>query len=66
MCSSDLLPPPGAVEQPRGTVLPASLRVDYVRVYAPPAGTNAPPSGTNAPATATAAPAIAAPAPASP
>lgn len=65
LCLS-LLPPPGAVERPRGTVLPASLRVDYVRVYAPPVGTNAPPSGTNAPAAATAAPANAAPATASP
>ncbi len=41
LCLS-LLPPPGENERPSHTVLPARMRVDYVRVYAPPAGTNAP------------------------
>lgn len=56
LCLS-LLPPAGVAERPRDVQLPASLRVDYVRVYAPPPGTNAPaPASAAAPDAAAAAP----------
>ena len=48
LCLS-LLPPPGAGGRSRAANLPASMRVDYVRVYAAPAEAPAPPRpSTNA------------------
>lgn len=43
LCLS-LLPPPGERERPASVTLPAAMRVDYVRVYAPPAAEG---GGTN-------------------
>lgn len=45
LCLS-LLPPPGPAVRSRAVRLPAAMRVDYVRVYAPPGGEEAAPAAS--------------------